>query len=48
MHLEDGSSKMAIDAEAEPNVTIELSISGVVVLTSDSNAYVYSKDDPNI
>ena len=35
------------DPILELECTIELSIPGVVVLTSDSSAYVHSKNDPN-
>ena len=35
------------DPMLEPKCTIELSIPRVVALTSDSSAYVHSKDDPN-
>ena len=35
------------DGEVELDLMIELSIPRVVVLTSDFNAYVHSKDDPN-
>ena len=36
------------NAIAKPDVTIELSIPGVVAVSSDFSALLHSKDDPNI
>jgi hypothetical protein len=44
LHL--GDIAHAPGGEGEPDVTIELSIPAVVQVTSDSSAYLHSKDDP--
>ena len=53
MHLKEGADPVRPDLINQPNnvidseMNIELSIPRVVALTSNSSAYLHSKDDPN-
>lgn len=46
LHLDNLGGEGGASAEPDLDVTIDLSILGVVSLTSDSSAYIHSEDDP--